>query len=254
MTVDTRRRTPGRRHRVLTVLALIAGASAVVSAVLAFTVLKPSAGVVLDPEPATLAIDTPAPTVLPSPEPETVVAPTATPTRTPAPPTPQPTATPRPKPRIPPAELTIDALGISDSVRPVGLEESGAMEVPGVTEIGWYLHGAVPGRAGATVLVAHVWWGDTPGPFHALGSLEPGAPVEVGLDDGTTHHYTVVERAVYDKYALPDNLWRNSGPETLVLITCGGDFDRATNRYEDNIVVYAVPNEAEPAMAGPPSS
>lgn len=38
-----------------------------------------------------------------------------------------------------------------------------------------------------------------------------------------------------------ERIWRNTGPETLVLITCGGDFNPDINRYDDNIVVYAVP-------------
>jgi sortase (surface protein transpeptidase) len=115
------------------------------------------------------------------------------------------------------------------------------MEIPDVTEIGWYRHGAAPGQPGSTVLVAHVWWGDTPGPFYRLGALEPGALIEVRGEDGSVHSYVVVERAMYDKDSLPDRLWRKSGPETLALITCGGEFDRATRRYKENIVVYAVP-------------
>ncbi len=46
---------------------------------------------------------------------------------------------------------------------------------------------------------------------------------------------------MYDKDSLPSALWSDSGPESLALITCGGDFDRSTRRYEQNIVVYAVP-------------
>lgn len=84
------------------------------------------------------------------------------------------------------------------------------------------------------------------GTVYCLGALEPGAPVAVQLDDGTLHNYTVVERAIYDKDALPRNLWRNSGPETLVMITCGGVFNRSTNRYDQNIVVYALPTELAP--------
>ena len=113
------------------------------------------------------------------------------------------------------------------------------MEVPDVADIGWYLHGAAPGRPGTTVLVAHVWWGDTAGPFHRLGALEPGDRIEV--DGDTAHEYVVVGRAMYDKDSLPADLWRNSGPETLVLITCGGTLNQSTRRYEQNIVVYAVP-------------
>jgi sortase (surface protein transpeptidase) len=123
----------------------------------------------------------------------------------------------------------------------VGLNDDGSMEVPHVSEIGWYLHGATPGRPGAMVLVAHVWWGDTAGPFRRLGALELGARVEVGGDGDTVHEYTVTKRTMYDKDKLPGDLWRNSGPETLVLITCGGEFNKSTRRYEQNIVVYAVP-------------
>jgi sortase (surface protein transpeptidase) len=160
----------------------------------------------------------------------------AAPSANPAPTT---TTTTLPDVKVPP---TIDDLSISaQAVVPVGLEENGEMEVPGVEDIGWYRHGAAPGRPGATVIVAHVWWSDTPGPFHRLGTLEPGARIDVGAADGTDRSYVVVERTMYDKEALPRSLWRNSGPETLVLITCGGDFDRSTSRYKQNIVVYAVP-------------
>ena len=31
------------------------------------------------------------------------------------------------------------------------------------------------------------------------------------------------------------------GPPALVLITCGGDFDRSIRRYRSNVVVTAVP-------------
>jgi hypothetical protein len=33
------------------------------------------------------------------------------------------------------------------------------------------------------------------------------------------------------------------GPERLVLITCGGQFDRRALRYSDNVLVTAVPVE-----------
>ena len=44
------------------------------------------------------------------------------------------------------------------------------------------------------------------------------------------------------KLELPrERLWRNTGPEELVLITCGGDYTPEIRRYRENIVVYAVP-------------
>ena len=36
-------------------------------------------------------------------------------------------------------------------------------------------------------------------------------------------------------------MWTLGGPETLVLVTCGGDFNPEIRRYRHNIVVYAIP-------------
>lgn len=127
-------------------------------------------------------------------------------------------------------------------VRPIGLEDDGELEIPDETEIGWYRYGATAGAPGTTVLAAHVSWNGTTGPFFELGRIDPGARVSVTLDDGTAREYEVIERARYEKDELPrDRIWRTTGPETLVLITCGGDFNPDIRRYRDNIVVYAVP-------------
>ena len=127
-------------------------------------------------------------------------------------------------------------------IRSIGLEDDGQLEVPDETEIGWYRYGATAGAPGTTVLAAHVSWNDTIGPFFELGTMEPGDRVTVELDDGTVREYEVVERALYEKDELPrERIWRNTGPETLVMITCGGDFNPEIRRYRSNVVVYAVP-------------
>ncbi len=82
--------------------------------------------------------------------------------------------------------------------------------------------------AGATVLAGHVSWNDTIGPFFRLADLEPGAEIQLDLADGTSRRYSVMERAQYPKLMLPqERIWTRDGNETLVLITCGGDFNRA---------------------------
>ncbi|NNE11471.1 MAG: class F sortase, partial [Ilumatobacter sp.] len=136
------------------------------------------------------------------------------------------------EPRLRPSSVTIDDLELWGPVRAVGLESDGQLEVPDETEIGWYRYGSSPGRPGATVLAAHVTWNRTIGPFFRLRELEPGATVDVRLEDGTQRIYEVVERAVYDKDELPRNrIWRTTGDETLVLITCGGSFNPDIRRY-----------------------
>ena len=138
--------------------------------------------------------------------------------------------------------LTIDALGVDVPVRPVGVEPDGQLEIPDETEVGWYRLGASPGEAGASVLAGHVNWNRVDGPFVRLVQLEPGAIVTVTLSDGSLRTYQVVERRQYAKTTLPaERIWTTLGPETLVLITCGGSFNPDIRRYRDNVVVYAVP-------------
>ena len=146
------------------------------------------------------------------------------------------------EPRPRPTALVIPTIDVLRPVRAVGLEDNGELEVPDETEIGWYRYGATPGDPGATVLAAHVAWNRTLGPFFRLGEMEPGERVEVILDDGSARVYEVVERTIYGKDDLPrDRIWRNTGPESLVLITCGGSYNPEIRRYRENIVVYAVP-------------
>ncbi len=150
-----------------------------------------------------------------------------------------------------PQSIQIGDLGLDNAVRSVGLAEDGQLEVPDETEVGWYQYGSAPGLPGSTVLAAHVSWNRQIGPFHQLGSLEPGARVDVVADDGSIRVYEVVERAVYDKDSLPvDRIWRTTGDETLVLITCGGSYNPDIRRYRQNIVVYAVPVSEVPAAEG----
>lgn len=152
--------------------------------------------------------------------------------------------------RVPPRTLRYAAVGVEEEIRPVGIEDDGEMEVPDETEIGWWQHGSAPGLPGATVLAAHVSWNGAVGPFHRLGDAEIGDRVEVIAGDGTTRVYQVVERTMYVKDGLPaDRIWSTTGDESLVLITCGGDFNPDIRRYRHNIVVYAIPVAALPGDA-----
>lgn len=157
--------------------------------------------------------------------------------------------------RLAPLELRFEAVGIDDDIRPVGIEDDGEMEVPDATEIGWWQYGSAPGLPGATVLAAHVSWNDALGPFFRLGDAEIGDRLEVTAGDGSIRVYQVVERTMYVKDGLPaDRIWTTTGDETLVLITCGGDFNPSIHRYRHNIVVYAVPVDALPGDAAIPTT
>jgi len=146
--------------------------------------------------------------------------------------------------REPPLAITIDDIELWGPIGEVGIEDDGELEVPDETTVGWYKYGSAPGLPGATVLAAHVTWNRTVGPFHKLGQLDPGAEIDVALQDGTERTYQVVERTIYPKDELPrERIWTTTGEEMLVLITCGGSYNSNIRRYRDNVVIYAVPIE-----------
>lgn len=144
----------------------------------------------------------------------------------------------------PPVRVRVPDAGIDLPVRPAGVDERGAMEVPpGSFEAAWYRHGPGAGAdEGAAVVAAHVSSRvDGRGPFARLVALAPGARIELVTEDGT-RAYEVVAVEQVAKLALDTaGLFDRSGDHRLHLVTCGGRFDRAAGSYEDNVVVVARP-------------
>jgi hypothetical protein len=225
-----------------------------VSAVLGLTLLVGA--------PLAWSATQPAETVGAVPPPATAPTPAADPAEVPLPPTPAPADTPAtgtaasslttsevrgalaPRPAAP-VRLRIDRIGVDHPIVPVGLETDGTMEIPeDVQEIGWYDPGVRPGENGSAVLSGHVdSRAQGRGAFFELGRVDVDDLVVVTTRDGSEQQWRVVARTRYPKDELPvEELFVWGGDEQrLVLITCGGDFDRSTRHYTDNVVVHAVP-------------
>lgn len=142
----------------------------------------------------------------------------------------------------PPVRLRIPGQGLDAPVVAVAVI-GGALGVPDDPDvIGWWRDGAVPGDgAGSVVLDGHVDTADRGrGALFRLDELRPGDAVQIMLADGTAE-YTVAAIRHYTKTALPPDLFDRSGTPRLVLISCGGPFDRSRRSYRDNVVVYGVP-------------
>ncbi len=142
-----------------------------------------------------------------------------------------------------PVTIRIPDLGIGGSaVRPVGVEPNGEYEVPRASEVGWYRYGSAPGEPGSSVLAGHIAYDGENGVFSNLAGVEVGATVEVILADGVSLDYEIVELATYQKTELPfDDIFDESGPDRVVLITCGGTFNPNIRSYDSNVVAYAEP-------------
>ncbi len=183
--------------------------------------------------------------------PPTVPPPTAAPPSIPRPGTrsARPEHLPRHTPLVP-VGLRIAALDVAAPVDEVGVVAGTAeLEIPhDVDRVGWYGFGSdLDDGSGSVVLTAHVDSAEQgPGVFLGLRDLPIGAGVDVEGADGSVHRYRVAARRQYAKTELPaDEVFAADGPPRLVLVTCGGEFDRGERSYADNVVVYAVPVDGD---------
>lgn len=142
---------------------------------------------------------------------------------------------------IAPDVISIPKLGVSSRLVGLGTDPDGAMQVPtDAVTIGWFTGAPPPGALGPAVLAGHVDWKGSPGAFAHLGTLVVGDTVTVTRLDGSRAEFSVtaVQRHPKDRFPT-DAVYGAIDHAGLRLITCGGDFDRRTGHYVDNIVVFA---------------
>lgn len=141
-----------------------------------------------------------------------------------------------------PLRLRVPAIGVDQVVTPVGVAADGQLDVPDdAASVSWYRFGPGPAEPGSSVLAGHVDYDGREGVFWRLDEVEVGQRIEVTSATGVDA-FTVSATRRYAKTALPlDALFDRDGPSRLVLITCGGSFDRAASSYRDNVVVIAEP-------------
>ncbi len=142
---------------------------------------------------------------------------------------------------IEPTDISIPKIDVHAKIVQVGTTSSGAMDTPErYADVGWWSLGAEPGETGRAVLAGHVDspWGAAV--FIRLDELEPGDEIIVG--DGLSElHYVVRGAAVYRADAAPvEDIFGPSTERELILITCGGWFDRSSASYLHRRVVFAV--------------
>jgi sortase (surface protein transpeptidase) len=145
-------------------------------------------------------------------------------------------------PSLMPARLVIASMGIDAPIAAVGIDQDGALDLPADNStVAWFADGSQPGGEGAALLAAHVDQNGRQGVFFRLRDLEPGTEIRVEAADATVRTFVVEGPPInVKKSALPvDQVFRTDGPSTLVLVTCGGRFDRVNRSYEDNTIVIA---------------
>jgi len=142
-----------------------------------------------------------------------------------------------------PAVLHLPALHVTAAVDPVN-SAHGILQVPDdISRVGWWRHSVPPGSpTGSTVIDGHI---DSAaagaGALFHLAELNPGEPITISTATGAVITYRVQARRVYPKaQGLPADLFAQTGPARLVIISCGGNFDASNRSYDDNIVIFAT--------------
>ncbi|WP_329056741.1 class F sortase [Amycolatopsis sp. NBC_01488] len=215
---------------VASVLAVQLGSSALGSpavALVAGTALPAAGAAAPAARPAT---STPAP----APAPPTSIAPAAPAAQT---------STPAPPPPQKPGTVRLPAGGTATLVR-TALGPGGELPIPNdLGQATWWGAG-LDAAGGASVFAGHVNWRGATGPFAELWTAEIGGEVTIVDSAGKTWRYRVSQLVTVHKDDLParaDDLFGQSGPHRVVLVTCGGRWVGGSDGYEENRVVIADP-------------
>lgn len=141
-----------------------------------------------------------------------------------------------------PVRIRIPAIGVDAAVLRLAVDAQGVLPPPPTNEdTGWWQAGPEPGEPGPAVLVGHVDSSDGPAVFYRLRELGPGDMIIVDRADGSAATFTVERLERHSKDAFPTEAVYGRTPVPLLrLVTCGGEFDRSTRHYLDNVIVFAA--------------
>jgi hypothetical protein len=188
-------------------------------------------------------------------EPEGSPADSPTPASTPAPDTAREARVgPTQRLTFVPTRLTLDRVAAATTVERVDTLPSGVLGLPENSDhVGWWESGALAGEIYGTVVIA----GHVDSATQGLGFFAHLLAIEVGQEvtlsgSGARQRYRV--RAVHDvpkaELAVNADTFAADVRGRLLMVTCSGAFDRRTDSYAQNRLVYADPIGTAERAAG----
>ena len=158
------------------------------------------------------------------------------------PPTPQASAVPTPG--FIPERLLVESLDVDATLITTLVDADGALVPPeDPAQLGWW-RGVRPGEGkGSVVIAGHIdsrRYGQ--GPLARIVDLEHGDRAVLTTANGARADYVFRGIQTFPKESFPAaDLFGTGGPERLVLVTCGGTFDRALGGWDSNVVAVLDP-------------
>lgn len=139
-----------------------------------------------------------------------------------------------------PKRIIISSLSLDGYVQNVGIDQNKAVAVPNNIHIaGWFTESVRPGEKGLSIIDGHVDGQKSDGIFSGLASIKPGALVGIEYGNGSKKEFRVMRVEEVDEAKAASVLFSQSPKSTnqLNLITCSGNFNKGTKRYEKRVVV-----------------
>lgn len=144
---------------------------------------------------------------------------------------------------VKPIAIRIPSIGV-DTQTEIRLVVNGVMANPtGPWVIAWYpKFGWLNESAANVVMAGHVdYAGVGPAVLARAGELTAGDGIDVTGYDRKLYQYIVESSQLVDEATAPvEQIVASSDDRTLTLITCGGTFDSAAQRYLQRLIIRAI--------------
>lgn len=145
-----------------------------------------------------------------------------------------------------PSTVTIPSINQHDVPVVAATVDRGQLTPPRDVDMAgiWTDGAALDATNGTTTLVGHVnYTGQGNGAFHDLAWVPVGSIITTVGATGSATAWTVTAVTTTAKAdgVDPAALAGLTGPRRLVLVTCGGQYDRNLHSYRDNVFVWADP-------------
>jgi LPXTG-site transpeptidase (sortase) family protein len=141
-----------------------------------------------------------------------------------------------------PKRVTIPQLDIDGLIQLVSTDQYGRIAVPSNIHVaGWYINSVKPGENGLSIISGHRNGKVSLGIFYNLERLKKDDKITIEFGDGSLRDFLVIDVIQIETEKAQNIMYeRLEGVEKqLVLVTCGGEYDKELKTYIDRVIVRA---------------
>lgn len=140
-----------------------------------------------------------------------------------------------------PKKIIIPSVGINGFIQNVGVDQNQEIAVPNNVHVaGWFVDSVLPGQKGLSIIDGHVdGLTQQEAIFRTLPNVQKGAEVTVEFGNGSVKKFSVFDITEVDAKKAPNVLFSQDPglSNQLNLITCIGNFNQTTLRYDKRVIV-----------------